>query len=161
MTPSELFLGLLALCVGVLLAWNSRPVAKILLFSSALLVASLLFLPGQQLASIAGKNAMRWASEVAAHTPWTLSDWIHFIVFVWLGLLLWLGRPDLRGWKIWAAIAGLAVAAELAQWLAPDREVWLEDVLLNLAGGAVGLLSGISLKASRRASKVRTRAGNR
>lgn len=157
MTAVDLLLGALALGGGVLLAWNSRPVAKVLLFSSAMLVAALLFLPGQQLASIAGKAVMRRATEMAAYTPWAVSDWIHFVLFVWLGVLLWLGRPDLRGWKIWIAMSVLAIAAELAQWFAPEREVWLEDALLNLAGGAVGLLLGIAWNAARKFLKAKTR----
>lgn len=157
MTAVDLLLGALALGVGVLLAWNSRPIAKALLFSSAMLVAALLFLPGQQLTSIASDAAMRWATKMAAYTPWAVSDWIHFVLFAWLGVLLWLGRPDLRGWKVWGAIGVLAVAAELAQWLAPEREVWLEDVLLNLAGGVTGLLFGIALDAAQGFFKAQTR----
>ena len=154
MTAADLLLGVLALGVGVLLAWNSRPMAKVLLFSSAVVVAALLFLPGQQLASIAGRPAMRWATEMAARTPWAVSDWIHFVLFVWLGALLWLGRPDLRSWKAWVAIAVLAIAAELAQWLAPEREVWLEDALLNLAGGVTGLVCGVAFVAARNAGRA-------
>ena len=56
--------------------------------------------------------------------------------------LVWLCRADLRGWKAWGLVVVLAVAAELAQDLAPGRSPRVDDVLLNLAGGMVGLLLG-------------------
>ena len=85
----------------------------------------------------------------ARKTPWQLSDWIHFAIFSWLGVLLWLGRPDLRGWKAWLAIVVLAVAAELAQILSPDRQARLDDVLLNLGGGMLGVVVGILIRQMR------------
>ena len=147
MSATDLLLAAMALCVGVALAWRSGPTAKIVLFASAILVSCLLFLPGSQLAELIGKDAMRWTTRLAARTPWAVSDWMHFVIFVWLGLLLWLGRPDLRGWKGWAAIVVLAVAAELAQGLSADRESRLDDVFLNLAGGMMGVVMGIGVRA--------------
>src|SRR5690606_33571830 len=106
----------------IALAWRSGPVARVVLFGSAMLVSGLLFLPGSQLAGLVGRDAMRCAEGWAAKTPWAVSDWMHFLIFAWLGLLLWLARADFRGWKGWALVTGLAVAAEVAQGLAPARE---------------------------------------
>lgn len=130
----------MALVVGLALAWRSGPVARVVLFSSALMVSAMLFLPGQQLAGIIGDEATQRLESAAAGTAWQLSDWVHFVIFLCLGLLLWLGRPDLRGWKGWAMIVVLAAAAELAQALTPGRQTKMDDVLLNLAGGMAGLL---------------------
>lgn len=147
MDTSELILAAMALAVGVALAWRSGPLARVTLFVSAVLVAAMLFLPGSQLVALIGKDSVRALDRVVADTPWSLSDWLHFVIFVWLGLALWLGRVDLRGWKAWALIVVLAVAAEVAQGLAPDRSPRLDDVLLNLAGGMAGLLTGIVVAA--------------
>lgn len=83
--------------------------------------------------------------HAVADTPWELSEWLHFLIFAWLGLLLWLGRVDLRGWKAWALVAVLAIAAELAQGLAPGRAPRLDDVVTNLVGGVTGILLGMAL----------------
>ena len=147
MDTSELILAALALAVGLALAWRSGPLARVTLFLSAVLIAAMLFLPGSQLVALIGKDSVRALERIVADTPWSLSDWLHFAIFVWLGLALWLGRADLRGWKVWAFIVVLAVAAEVAQGLAPDRAPRLDDVLLNLAGGMAGLLTGIVVAA--------------
>lgn len=145
----------MALGVGVVVAWRSGPVARVLLFVSAMLIAGLLFLPGTQLSAIIGKDAVRWMTHAAASTPWAVSDWMHFAIFIWLGMLLWLGRPDLRGWKVWVLVVVLAIAAEVAQGLAPDREARLDDVFLNLAGGMAGLLVGVAVGALIKYSRPR------
>lgn len=146
MSATDVLLAVMALCVGAALAWRSGPVARVVLFASAMVVSGLLFLPGSQLTALAGEGLTGWMTGLAAATPWSLSDWMHFVIFAWLGLLLWLGRPDLRGWKGWGAIVVLAVAAELAQGLSGDREARVDDVLLNLAGGMVGVVLGIAMQ---------------
>ncbi|GHD67425.1 hypothetical protein GCM10007164_07420 [Luteimonas padinae] len=144
MDASELILAALVLLVGGVLAWRSGPLARVVLFLSAVVTSAMLFLPGSQLTAIIGKDAVRTLNRMVADTPWTLSDWLHFAIFVWLGLMLWLGRADLRGWKAWALVVVLAVAAEVAQGLTPERSPRVDDVLLNLAGGMAGLLMGIA-----------------
>ncbi|NLA68346.1 MAG: VanZ family protein [Gammaproteobacteria bacterium] len=151
MTLPDLVLAALALAVSLVLAWRARPLAKVVLFVSALLIAGMLFLPGSQLTAIVGKDAVAWLTRVAARTPWNVSDWMHFGIFVWLGSLIWLARPGLRGWKSWLLVIVLSAAAELAQGLAPDRESRLDDVFLNLAGGMAGiLLAQVGLLLARR-----------
>src|SRR5690606_7339412 len=143
---SDLLLGLLVLAVGWFLARRGRPLVRLLVFASALLVSALLFLPGAQITGAVGPEGIGHMRRLAALTPWSASEWVHFLIFLWLGLLLWLGRPDLRNWKGWALVIVLAVAAELAQDLAPGRSPRLDDVLLNVAGGMVGVLLGIVLR---------------
>ncbi|MGY0652477.1 VanZ family protein [Luteimonas sp. A537] len=145
MGASDLLLGAMALAVGLLLAWRSGPASRWVLFGSAMAVSALLFLPGEQITGLIGKEGVGALRRVAAGTPWDVSDWTHFVIFVWLGLLVWLCRPDLRGWRAWGLIVFLAVAAELAQGLAPGREPRVDDVLLNLAGGMAGLLVGVGI----------------
>lgn len=141
--PHEVVLAALVLCMGVVLAGRTSRRARPLVFISALIVSALLFLPGEQITGAIGKDSVAMLRDFAGRTPWKLSDWTHFVIFVWLGLLVWLCRPDLRGWLAWGLVVVLAVAAELAQGLAPSREPRLDDVLLNLAGGMIGLVLGI------------------
>lgn len=140
MTASDVLLAVMALGVGCVLAWSSGVVARVLLFGSAMLVSAMLFLPGSQLTVFIGADAVNSLKRAVADTPWRLSDWLHVAIFAWLGFLVWLGRPDLRGWKAWSLLVVLAIAAELAQGLTPSREMRFDDVLLNLAGGMCGLL---------------------
>lgn len=153
MQMTDILLAVMALAVGLVLAWRASARARLLLFGSALVVSGLLFMPGEQITGAVGKDGIRWLRELAGRTPWDVSDWTHFLIFVWLGLLLWLARTDLRGWKAWCLVAVLAVAAELAQGLAPERSPRLDDVLLNLIGGMVGVLLGIGTRLITRPGK--------
>ncbi|MGY0561672.1 VanZ family protein [Luteimonas sp. A277] len=143
---SDLLLGVMVLAVGWFLARRGRPLTRVLVFASALVVSALLFLPGSQISGIVGPEGIGHMRRLAAPTPWAVAEWVHFLIFLWLGLLLWLGRADLRNWKGWALIAVLAVAAELAQDLAPGRSPRVDDVLLNLAGGMAGIVLAITLR---------------
>ena len=146
-TVGKVVLAVLVLAVGVSLARRTRPLARLALFGSALVVSGLLFLPGGQIARLVGKAVVSEVRRLAAFTPWGPSDWTHFALFAWLGLLLWLGRADLRGWKAWALLLVLAVAAELLQVFAPERSVRADDALLNIAGGMAGLLLAMGIRA--------------
>jgi hypothetical protein len=135
---------LLALICGVCLtlAWRTQLVPKLATLAGAMLASGLLFLPGPRLVAIFGAHNVAQWNRWARLTPWSLSDWAHFAIFVLLGALLWICRTDLRGWRAWAVIAVLATAAELAQELAPGRSPEIRDVVLNLLGGALGLQLG-------------------
>src|SRR5690554_3261775 len=109
MDTPDLLLALMALVVGVYLAWRSGPVGFVILFVSALIISAMLFVPGSQLTALVGKSTVKAMERAVASTPWSLSDWLHFTIFIWLGVLLWLGRPDLRGWKSWGLVVVLAV----------------------------------------------------
>lgn len=147
MELTDILLAVLALAVGLAMAWRASGPARLLVFGSALVVSGLLFMPGEQIAGLVGKDGIRSLRELAGRTPWDISELTHFLIFAWLGVLLWLARSDLRGWKAWGLVVLLAVAAEGAQGLAPAREPRLDDVLLNLAGGMAGLLLGIACRA--------------
>ena len=140
---SDLLLGVMVLAVGWFLARRGRPLTRVLVFVSALVVSALLFLPGGSIHRAVGRKVITAMGDLAAHTPWAVAEWVHFLIFLWLGLLLWLGRADLRNWKGWGLVAVLAVAAELAQGLAPGRAPRVDDVFLNLAGGMAGILLAI------------------
>lgn len=140
MSAGDVLLVAMALVVSTGLAWRAGRAWRLLLFASALVVSALLFFPSALLAALIGSDVLATVEGLAARTPWRLSDWIHFLVFAWLGLLLWLARPDLRGAKGLALLAGLAVAAELSQGLTATREVRVGDVVLNLVGCGVGVL---------------------
>lgn len=149
MTVANLLLAVLVLVVGVVLAWGSGPTGRLLLFGSAMFVSALLFLPGDQITGFFGETVVTEVERMAQLTPWSPSDWTHFGVFAWLGMLLWLGRADLRGWKAWLVLLLLAVAAEMLQALAPERSARFDDVLLNIAGGMAGLLLAMGFRACR------------
>lgn len=143
---TDVLLGVLALAVGLFLARRGSPLTRVLVFGSALVVSALLFLPGGQITGFIGRDGIGLMGRLAAHTPWAPAEWVHVLIFLWLGLLLWLGRADLRNWKGWALVAVLAVAAEVAQVLTPEREPRVGDVLLNLAGGMAGIVLAILLR---------------
>lgn len=143
---TDVLLGVLALAVGLFLARRGSPLTRVLVFGSALVVSALLFLPGGQITGFVGRDGIGLMRRLAAHTPWAPAEWVHVLIFLWLGLLLWLGRADLRNWKGWALVAVLAVAAEVAQVLTPEREPRVGDVLLNLAGGMAGIVLAILLR---------------
>lgn len=145
MIALDLLLAVLVLVVGIALAWGSAPWARYILFGLALLVSALLFLPGEQLTTLIGPDGLRRLNALAGRTRWTLSDWTHVLIFIWLGLMLWLGRSDLRGWKGLGVMGGLAVAAELAQVWARGRSPRLSDVVLNLSGALVGVALAVML----------------
>ncbi|MFZ7096653.1 VanZ family protein [Luteimonas dalianensis] len=142
----QLLLGVMVLGIAWFLARRGRPLVRVLVFASALVVSALLFLPGGWIRRTVGRDALTVMGELAAHTPWAVAEWVHFLIFLWLGLLLWLGRSDLRNWKGWGLVMVLAVGAEMAQALAPNREPRLGDVMLNLAGGMAGILLAIGLR---------------
>ena len=142
----KLLLGVMVLGVAWFLARRGRPLVRVLVFLSALLVSALLFLPGSFIRRTVGRDALTVMGDLAAHTPWAVAEWVHFLIFLWLGLLLWLGRSDLRNWKGWGLMTVLAVGAEMAQALAPNREPRMGDVLLNLAGGVAGIALAILLR---------------
>lgn len=142
----QLLLGVMVLGIAWFLARRGRPLVRALVFLSALVVSALLFLPGGFIRRTVGRDALTVMGDLAAHTPWAVAEWVHFLIFLWLGLLLWLGRSDLRNWKGWGLMTVLAVGAEMAQALAPNREPRVGDVLLNLAGGVAGIVLVILLR---------------
>src|SRR5690606_22269519 len=99
MQLTDVLLAVLALAVGLALAWRASGLARLLVFGSAVLVSGLLFMPGEQITGLVGKDGIRSLRALAGLTPWDISELTHFFIFVWLGLLLWLARPDMRGWK--------------------------------------------------------------
>lgn len=142
----QLLLGVMVLVIAWFLARGGRPLVRGLVFLSALVVSGLLFLPGALIRRTVGRDALTVMGDLAARTPWAVAEWVHFLIFLWLGLLLWLGRSDLRNWKGWGLVMALSAGAEMAQALAPHREPRVEDVLLNLAGGMAGILLAIGLR---------------
>jgi VanZ family protein len=140
MTAKDLLLGLLVLIVGLLLARKASPLGRVTLFLVSLLVSATLFLPGSELVAVLGKDGVATLKHWAGVTPWTVSGWVHFLVFGLLGALVWIARPDLRGWRAPVLVAVLACSAEIAQGMAPGRSPRWDDVAVNLLGGACGLL---------------------
>lgn len=146
MSGSDVLLAVLAIGVAALLARRSHPFIGILLVASALAVSALLFLPTEVLGNLVGMDRVHRFYRLTRATPFNPPEWIHIIVFAWLGLLIWLGRAKMRGWTGLVLIAALGIAAELAQWLADGREPSLLDAALNVAGGVLGVMFAIALR---------------
>lgn len=157
MNPADLVLGALALAAGVVLAWRGTPLFRAVLFLAALAISAMAFLPGPQLVALAGRDTVTVLERWARATPWGVPEWAHFAGFLGLGLLLWLGRADLRGMRGLVLLALLCAGAELAQGLTPGREPRLDDIALNLAGAAAGVALAIGLRALRGARGHRPR----
>ncbi|MGY1425102.1 VanZ family protein [Lysobacter sp. A289] len=150
MTLTDAVLLALALGVSLWLGRGSGRSGQVLLVLSALAISALLFLPTAWLQTAAGPSLMSSLEVVAARLSWELSDAVHFLIFVWLALLLRVLRRDLRGWRGIAVLLVLAVAAELTQGLTSGREVRLDDVAINLLGAGTGLLLAAGVLARRR-----------
>ena len=75
---------------------------------------------------------------------------VHLMLFALLGVLLWRNLPDVP-WRFNATLlAGLTVgvASELLQRFFPGRDPTIRDVIINVAGTAIG--AAISLSLARR-----------
>lgn len=91
----------LLLLVVVVSAWISRGkglAARTVLFGTALLISAALFLPLSVLQLLAGRGGIEFVEAVAAEFRWTVAEGAHFLAFLWLSLVLWVLRPDLRSW---------------------------------------------------------------
>lgn len=142
MTATDVLLAVLSLGVAIYLARGTHPVAAVLLLGSALVVSAILFLPMPVVTGWVGMDLVNYLYNLARRTPLSSAEWLHLVVFSWLGLLIWLGRRDLRNWRGAALISVLAVAAELGQWLADGREPGIWDATLNLVGVFIGIAVG-------------------
>lgn len=154
----DVLLLVLVLVVSAWIARGSHPAARLVLLGSSLGISAALFLPASFLAEVAGADGLSWLESVASTFSWTLSDGAHFVAFLWLAVVLWTLRPDLRGWRAIAWLGVLAVAAELVQGLTVERSVRTADVGVNLLGAAIGVtiaVTGIRLWKSARPRGIR------
>lgn len=140
MTGADLLLAVLALGFAVLLARGSHPVVALLLIASALGVSAILFLPTAMLGDWFGMDRVHRLYGLTRSTPLDPPEWIHLSAFAWLGLLIWLARKDLRGWRGVALVGGMGVAAELSQLLTGGRQARMEDAAFNVLGGMAGIV---------------------
>lgn len=135
----------LPIVVAVLLvtAWLGHRTARwaqVVLWLSALAVSAAMFLPMTELRALPPPDVLRWLESTVSAVSWTLPDVAHFIAFGWLAMVLWMLRPDLRGWRTVAILLALAVASELMQGLTIERQMRIGDVGFNLLGAGVGLV---------------------
>ena len=143
MSVGDALLVVLALGVARLLGRGSHSLVAALLVASALAVSAVLFLPTAMLAGLVGMERVHGLYDLTRATPLDPPEWVHLIVFAWLGFLLWLARRDIRNWRGVALVAALGVAAELSQWLTDGRQPKVEDAALNVLGGLTGVLLGL------------------
>ena len=84
-------------------------------------------------------GAMRAALEAGLHSPWSLSSWAHFVIFVGMAAVA-SARP--MGWpwyRVLLAALFLALVSEALQFFATDRHPRWLDVGIDMAGAVVGL----------------------
>lgn len=132
----------MVLGVTLWLAWGRRPLAALALVLTSLVFSAALFLPGAQVRGMFGATLVGWAYQLARELPWSVGQVAHFLGFAWMALLLWALRPDLRVLRVMGVLVLLAVFSEAVQGLLDWREARLDDVWVNLAGAAAGLVLG-------------------
>jgi VanZ family protein len=133
-----------ALTLGLCLAWRARPGTRLALCATTLVVSAAMFTPSRILASFVGSHWLAFAEGASAKLHLSFSDLAHLVAFFWLALVLWLFRPDWRGWRSLTVLVALAIGGELMQGLSEDRSPKLVDVGINL----VGLFAGVLLAKS-------------
>lgn len=72
---------------------------------------------------------------------------VHLVLFCILGMLLWRTVPNRAG-KIWLILVGgaiVGICSELLQSYFPRRDPMIKDVILNVAGTAMGILAGSAI----------------
>lgn len=144
--------------VSLWLGRRATVLARFVLWASVLLVSAAMFMPSTRLREWAGPGLMDAAT--AALRPWVIGDVSHFIAFAWLGMVLWSFRPDLRGWRLLAILAALAVLGEVVQGaLTIERSAHIGDVAINMSGAALGLVIAIGI--SRFAKAIDSRSERR
>lgn len=153
----ELLTTMAVLLISAWLARSASPGARIALWASALLISAGMFLPSSLLRALVGPGLLAVLTQDTSAIPGGLEAFAHFIAFLWLALMVWTMRPDLRGWKVVVALVVLAVAGELMQGLTTERSPREDDVMVNLIGAASGLLLAKVVDVARRArSRSRT-----
>lgn len=155
---TDVVMVVMAVLVSLWLGHRATPLARIALWSSALLVSATMFMPSSVLRDWVGPSLL--GAVTAALRPLVIDDMSHFLAFAWLGLVLWLLRPDLRGWRAVVVLVVLAIVGELVQGvLTVERSAHIVDVAINLLGSALGL--GLALVVSKLAKVASARPGER
>jgi len=104
-------------------------------FAQSLLVLQVLLLfVGTQM-----PGALRAGLEASLHSPWGLSSWAHFVIFVGMAAVAF-ARPMAWPWgRVLLAALGLALVSEGLQFFAIDRHPRWVDVGIDMTGAVVGL----------------------
>src|SRR5690606_26957207 len=118
---------------------RAPPRVRVVVVIAVLLVSAAMFLPLETLEQAFGRRNVRWLGKRLAGTPFDVSVMAHFLAFAGLAAVLWLSRPDWRGWRAVGVLVALAVAGELMQGIGAYRQARLDDVFTNLLGSAAGL----------------------
>lgn len=160
MTLSEAVLLVLVAAVSLWLGRGAGRFGRVLLVISALVISALFFLPSSSLRTAAGPGIVGSLYAFVGKLSWDLPDAVHFVIFIWLAMLLRLLRRDLRGWRGLVVLLVLSGAAEATQALTDTREARLSDVVTNLMGAGVGVLLSEGLLAIRRYGARRSRNRN-
>ena len=100
-------------------------------------------------------GAWRAGLEAGLHSPWALSSWAHFVLFVGMAAL---ARARPLAWplmRVVLAALGLALLSEGLQFFAIDRHPRWLDVGIDMAGALTGMLL-VMLVARRKPGANRT-----
>ena len=128
-----------------------EPTAQILALGSALVILAATALPpgpvrrygfGDLVLHLGAAGLSNWQILLDDPFSWeALLISLNVVLYVPLGLLV------LVGWRSGLKVAfgvclGLSVAVETVQWAAFQRVAALDDVLINVAGGVIGIILG-------------------
>ena len=119
-------------------AWLTL-LARWLLGASLAVVAVAVLLPNTWLAEL--RIQWRWFSEAINRVEalWPAIDMVHLVMFFAVGALAALAFPARRARWLLAAIALVAIASEFVQVWIPGRTASVGEVLLDVAGAALGV----------------------
>ena len=95
---AEAFMVIAVLITSAWLARRVSTAAAIALWTSAFLISAGMFLPSATLGGLLGPTLLVTLTSAIASWPWAIGTVAHFISFLWLALVLWILRPDVRGW---------------------------------------------------------------
>jgi len=128
-----------------------------LLTLAAFMLLIAVALPSRQLSRLRSEH--RWFGVPLNHLEhvWPEIDLVHAAMFLLLGWLTALALPDLGIGRTLSWLAAAAAASELTQYWIPGRTPRLGDLMLDLAGALVGVISVALVR--RALSRLRTGPG--
>ena len=84
-------------------------------------------------------GATRAELEASLHSPWGLSSWAHFVIFLGMAAVAY-ARPMAWPWnRVLLVALCLALVSEALQFFAIDRHPRWVDVGIDIAGALTGL----------------------
>ena len=128
-----------------------------LLTLAAFMLLIAVALPSRELSRL--RSGQRWFGVPLNHLEhlWPGVDLVHVTMFLLLGWLTALALPKLGTARAFMWLAAVAAASEIAQFWVPGRTPRLSDLMLDMVGALVGVVSVALVR--RALSRLRTGPG--